>query len=55
MLLRAGILLHGVLVGGWSLLWLGAFLLAELYFVLRLMTLGNRLTGLAPHGSESQG
>lgn len=51
-LLRAGILIHGVLVGGWSLLWLGAFLLAELYLVLRLMTLGNRLTGLAPDGER---
>jgi hypothetical protein len=51
-LLRAGILIHGVLVAGWSLLWLGAFLLAELYLVLRLMTLGNRLTGLAPDGEK---
>jgi hypothetical protein len=49
-LLRAGILIHGVLVGGWSLLWLAAFLLAELYLVLRLMTFGNRLTGLAREG-----
>ncbi len=51
-LLRAGILIHGVLVAGWSLLWLGAFLLAEFYLVLRLMTLGNRLTGLAPDGEK---
>jgi hypothetical protein len=51
-LVRAWILLHGLFARGWPVGWLALFLLAELHFVLRLMTLGNRLTGMGPPGAE---
>lgn len=50
LLARAALLFHGVLTSDWSVAWLIFFQLAELHFVLRLMTVGNRLTGLKPGG-----
>jgi hypothetical protein len=51
-LVRAGILLHGLFARDWPVGGLALFLFAELHFVLRLMTLGNRLTGLGPRYGE---
>jgi hypothetical protein len=49
---RMAILFRVFLARDGSVAWLFVFLLAELHFVLRLMTVGNRLTGLAPDGGE---
>lgn len=44
-LARGGFLLHGVLVRGWPLGWLAAFLFAEFFLVVRLTVLGDRWSG----------
>ncbi len=44
-LARGGFLLHGVVVRGWSVGWLTGFLFAELFLVVRLAVLGDRLSG----------
>jgi hypothetical protein len=43
-LARGAFLLHGVLVQQWSVAWLAAFLFAEFFLVVRLATLGDRLS-----------
>ncbi len=43
-LARGAFLLHGVLVEEWSAAWLGAFLFAEFFLVLRLAVLGDRFS-----------
>lgn len=43
-LARGGFLLHGVIVQGWSVAWLAAFLFAEFFLVARLAVLGDRLS-----------
>jgi hypothetical protein len=41
---RGAFLFHGVVLGGWSLAWLVAFLLAEFFLVVRLAVLGDRFS-----------
>jgi hypothetical protein len=43
-LARGAFLLHGVLIEEWSAGWLGAFLFAEFFLVLRLAVLGDRFS-----------
>jgi len=43
-LARGGFLLHGVIVQGWSVAWLAAFLFAEFLLVARLAVVGDRLS-----------
>jgi hypothetical protein len=44
-LARGAFLMHGVLVQGWSVAWLVGFLFAELFLVIRLAVVGDRLSG----------
>lgn len=44
-LARGAFLLHGVLVQGWSVAWLVGFFFAELFLVVRLAVVGDRLSG----------
>ena len=41
---RGAFLFHGVVIGGWSLAWLVAFLLAEFFLVVRLAVIGDRFS-----------
>lgn len=44
-LVRGTYLLHGIVIEGWSLGWLVAFLIAEFFLVARLAVLGERIAG----------